>query len=71
MDLTSYRYLIYLELFHLLIQAPIEQVDEIKELSAKGQKIQTPRPPRTAFRQPPLSTKVPLRSPQNTPLDPL
>ena len=29
-------HLINLELFHLLVKAPIEQVDEIKELTAKG-----------------------------------
>ena len=48
--LTRY-YLVYLELFHLLIQAPVEQVDEIKELSGKGASAKVPynplRPPRT------------------------
>ena len=26
------RYLVHLELFHLLVKAPIEQIDEIKKL---------------------------------------
>ena len=52
-------YLVYLELFHLLIQAPVEQVDEIKELSAK-----------VASAKVPYNLKIPQSPPENPPTPP-